>query len=204
MQEFSTMVADLRKDGQVIINTITPIEIDMLHMAVGAAGEFSELSEPIVEYSEGRSELDTVNVREELGDIEFFLEGLRQCAGIERDDTLSLVGNYHEGSLSVEPSKDILGFACYRLSVEGGHLLDVVKRAAIYKKPFDKNKLTVVLSACEAILAVIRNQLTITRDATLQGNLNKLLKGDNARYKSGVYSDEQAQNRKDKQQEQAA
>lgn len=54
------------------------------------------------------------------------------------------------------------------------------------------------LGDLEFYLAALRAQLVISRNVTLLHNLNKLLKGDKARYKEGKYSDEQANLRRDK------
>lgn len=60
----------------------------LLHMAIGIAGESVELLEAIFNYIDG-SPLDAANVLEELGDIEFYMEGLRQGISITREDTLN-------------------------------------------------------------------------------------------------------------------
>jgi NTP pyrophosphatase (non-canonical NTP hydrolase) len=115
----SEMVKLLVKPGQDILDSLTPEKCDTLHMAVGISGEAGELIDAVKKYVMYDKPLDKVNVVEELGDLEFYMEGLRQ-------------------------------------------------------------------------------RLEITREETLQGNMDKLLTGKNARYKEGTYSNEQAVARSDK------
>jgi len=116
----SNMVKKLSKDGSAILSTMTPKQAEILHMAVGIAGEAGELLDAIKKHVIYNKPLDLVNVIEELGDLEFYMEGLRQL-------------------------------------------------------------------------------VNITRELTLDNNINKLLTGEKARYGKGEYSDEQAQDRADKQ-----
>lgn len=60
-----------------------------MHMATGIAGEAAELSEAIAQASFNGSALDRENLIEELGDIEFYLEGLRQAHDITRTEVLA-------------------------------------------------------------------------------------------------------------------
>lgn len=57
-------------------------------MAMGVCGEAGELSDAIKKWAIYRKDLDVENVVEELGDLEFFVERIRQIVGISRDQTL--------------------------------------------------------------------------------------------------------------------
>lgn len=85
---FSDMVAKLVKDGAQIKRELTPEQADMLHMAVGVSGEAGELLDAIKRYTIYQKELDLENVIEELGDLEFFMERIRQLTGVTREQTL--------------------------------------------------------------------------------------------------------------------
>lgn len=85
---YATMVAALAKPGKDIIATITADGAHLLHMVVGVAGESGELLDAIKKHVIYNKPLDTANVVEELGDLEFFMEGLRQSLGITREQTL--------------------------------------------------------------------------------------------------------------------
>lgn len=86
--EHQKMVATLAKPGEEIIGQMTPKEAHELHMAVGVSGESGELLDAIKKNVIYRKPLDRENVIEELGDLEFYMEGLRQSLGITREETL--------------------------------------------------------------------------------------------------------------------
>lgn len=105
------MVQALAKDGADIIRDLTPFHAHLWHMASciqGEAGElFDAIKKPVI-YATG--EFDMANVLEELGDIEFYLQGLRSALGITRDDTLranmqKLSKRYASGSYSNEQAQ---------------------------------------------------------------------------------------------------
>jgi NTP pyrophosphatase (non-canonical NTP hydrolase) len=81
---------------------------------------------------------------------------------------------------------------------EAGELIDAVKKATIYRKPLDRVNVIEELGDLEFYMEGLRSEYGITREETLEANLNKLLKGDRARYAEGSYSDEQAKDRADK------
>ena len=55
---------------------------------MGICGEAGELLDAVKKAVIYRKNLDRTNVIEELGDIEFYLEGFRQSVGISRDETI--------------------------------------------------------------------------------------------------------------------
>lgn len=86
--EFSNMVRALAKPGQDIIFSLTPARAHLLHMAVGVSGEAGELLDNVKKYVVYNKPFDIVNMTEEMGDIEFYLEGIRQVTGITREQTI--------------------------------------------------------------------------------------------------------------------
>jgi NTP pyrophosphatase (non-canonical NTP hydrolase) len=88
MIRFEDMVAGLKKHGATIIEQLTPEKADALHMAVGVSGEAGELLDAVKKWVIYNKDLDRANVVEELGDIEFYLEGLRAGLGITREETI--------------------------------------------------------------------------------------------------------------------
>lgn len=86
----STLVTALCKDGQEIKDSISGLDAHLLHMLVGLSGEVGELIDAIKKPIFYRKSIDLANVIEELGDIEFYLEGLRQGLDIERDKTIEV------------------------------------------------------------------------------------------------------------------
>lgn len=95
------MVAALAKPGADIVATLTPEDAHALHMAVGISGESGELLDAIKKAAIYRKPIDRENVIEELGDLEFYMEGLRQGLGITREETIDAniakLGKRYEG-----------------------------------------------------------------------------------------------------------
>lgn len=86
---YDKMVKALAKPGQAIVETMTAPEAHLLHMAVGVVGEAGELIDAVKKAVIYNKPLDRENVIEELGDIEFYMEGLRQGVGITREECLA-------------------------------------------------------------------------------------------------------------------
>lgn len=95
------MVRVLAKSGELIALEMTASDAHLMHMVIGISGEAGELLDAIKKRVIYRKELDHANVLEELGDIEFYLEGLRQGLGITRDECLAAniakLGKRYEG-----------------------------------------------------------------------------------------------------------
>lgn len=85
------LVRALRKPGAALLQEATPKKLDLNHMVMGLAGEAGELLDAVKRYTMYDKQIDMANVLEELGDIEFYLEGIRQILSVSRDETL--VGN---------------------------------------------------------------------------------------------------------------
>ena len=82
------MVKCLVKDGATIKEELTPLDAHLMHMVIGISGEAGELLDAVKKSIIYRKELDLENVIEELGDLEFFMEGLRQSLGLTREECL--------------------------------------------------------------------------------------------------------------------
>lgn len=82
------LVEQLTKSGEEIIKEMTPEKAHAWHMATGACSEAGELLDAVKKYVCYNKPLDRENVVEELGDIEFYLEGLRAKLLITREEVL--------------------------------------------------------------------------------------------------------------------
>jgi NTP pyrophosphatase (non-canonical NTP hydrolase) len=82
------MVKGLAKDGEQIRQELKASDCHNIHMCMGLSGELGELIDAIKKSIFYRKPLDRANAVEELGDIEFYLEGLRQGLGITREETI--------------------------------------------------------------------------------------------------------------------
>lgn len=109
--EHHQMVQALAKPGGEIIKTLTPSTAHLLHMAVGVSGEAGELLDAVKKAAIYVKPIDRDNVVEELGDLEFYMEGLRQGLGITREETLKaniakLAKRYTSGKYSNQQAQE--------------------------------------------------------------------------------------------------
>jgi NTP pyrophosphatase (non-canonical NTP hydrolase) len=86
---YTDMVRALVKSEEQIHDESTPTDMGLIHMIMGISGEAGELLDTIKKHVIYHKPLDVTNIVEELGDIEFYLEGLRQCINISRVDILA-------------------------------------------------------------------------------------------------------------------
>lgn len=86
--EHATMVHNLAKPGGAIVAQLTSDGAHLWHMVTGVSGEAGELLDAVKKHVAYGKPLDRVNVVEELGDIEFYMQGLREGLGITREETL--------------------------------------------------------------------------------------------------------------------
>ncbi|MGL5198016.1 MAG: nucleoside triphosphate pyrophosphohydrolase family protein [Aeromonas veronii] len=82
------LVQKLAKSGEHIVAQLTPDQAHLWHMATGVSGEAGELLDAIKKAVVYAKPLDRENVIEELGDLEFYMEGIRQGLGITRKEVL--------------------------------------------------------------------------------------------------------------------
>jgi hypothetical protein len=172
---FIDMVSTLVKPGKDILVQATAVNCNTIHMAIGLAGEALELLD-----AQFRNK-SNANIIEELGDLEFFVEGMYLAIGVERIRPLDL------SVLTQE--------ACYQeLAIIAGDVLDTCKREFIYGKDLDVKTLVRALIEIDVILNSIYAFRHITMTLVQVANKQKLA----ARYKKFAYTDEQAINRNDK------
>lgn len=86
--EHEELVRVLAKKGHEILDSLDPVDCHQIHMVMGISGEAGELLDAVKKAVIYRKPLDMQNVIEEMGDIEFYMEGLRQSLGFTREDTL--------------------------------------------------------------------------------------------------------------------
>ena len=105
-ESHAELVSRLKKPGEDILASLTPDKVDLWHMVTLLNAEVGELTDAIKAYIIYNKEpLDMENVIEELGDIEFALEGLRSLLSIPRSITLEgniskLSKRYSKGTYS--------------------------------------------------------------------------------------------------------
>lgn len=186
---YASMVTALIKPGADILATLTPEKADAWHMATGVAGEAGELLDAIMQFYYVGGDLDRTNLIEELGDLEFYLEGIAQRYGI-----LAAIGPKHLSWTGLIASSG-------RLTVVALDLLDTVKKEVIYNKAIDRDRLVACVGELHALMSHIRTATGIDRKDVLEANIVKLYLGNEknkARYPDGKFTDAAAQARADK------
>jgi len=88
INEHAQLVRDLKKPAHDIFKDISPRSLDLIHMIMGISGEAGELLDAVKKATIYNKPLDIANIREELGDLEFYMEGLRQILGLTREEVL--------------------------------------------------------------------------------------------------------------------
>jgi NTP pyrophosphatase (non-canonical NTP hydrolase) len=85
---YEQFVQSIVKPGHDILVQLTPLQASMMHMAVGISGEAGELLDAIKKHSIYQKPLDFENVKEEAGDILFYLTGLLNDVGITLNECI--------------------------------------------------------------------------------------------------------------------
>jgi NTP pyrophosphatase (non-canonical NTP hydrolase) len=85
---YADMVTKLVKSPYEIMDAINHFKLDLTHATLGIAGEAGEIVDAVKKHVIYEKPLDRENLIEELGDMEFYLEQLRQALGITREQTL--------------------------------------------------------------------------------------------------------------------
>jgi NTP pyrophosphatase (non-canonical NTP hydrolase) len=70
------------------MGSLNSSKVDLIHAVMGITGEAGELLDGIKKHVIYDKDLDLDNVIEELGDMEFYMEQVRQRLGITREQTL--------------------------------------------------------------------------------------------------------------------
>ena len=86
--EHARMVSLLVKSPEKIKDSLSLVKVDLVHAILGIAGEAGELVDAVKKNAIYNLKLDRDNLIEELGDLEFYMEQLRQAIGVSREQTL--------------------------------------------------------------------------------------------------------------------
>jgi NTP pyrophosphatase (non-canonical NTP hydrolase) len=87
--EYPEFVSSISKPGEEILSQLTPEDAHLIHMVMGVSGEVGELLDAVKKAVIYRKPMDIKNVIEELGDIEFFLQGIRNSFRFSRDEIIA-------------------------------------------------------------------------------------------------------------------
>lgn len=89
LNRYRDFVQSLAKPGNEIVSEITPIDAHRLHMAIGISGEAGELLDAVKKATIYRKPLDIANVREECGDLLFYIVGMLDSIDTELDSVIA-------------------------------------------------------------------------------------------------------------------
>lgn len=173
------MVAKLAKPGVEIVQSLNAVEAHLIHMAIGVSGEVAELLAAV-------DNNDRPNALEELGDIEFYFEGMCQGADVIIAHVAPSLG-----SVQKDPLPDVI--------IQAGEVLDLSKKIVIYKDDSKWDALRIEMQRFRNALDQFYAVAEFTHEEALAANIKKLGK----RYENFNYSDTAAKSRADKAGEEA-
>lgn len=107
---YETLVETRLKSALDVYKEFTLDKANLVHIALGISGEAGELLDAIKKHYAYNKTLDETNVIEELGDLEFYMEALRQHLGVTREQVLKanmgkLLTRYTKGYSDKEASQ---------------------------------------------------------------------------------------------------
>jgi hypothetical protein len=170
---YSVMIRQLFKP-------MATVNDQLMHAAIGVSGEVAELF----------SLNSWKNIVEECGDIEFYVEALKQQ--FEPDFASAMVHRtlYKRESITLQ---NVFG----NMAIIAGEILDLAKKSWVYTKELDRGKMTFHIMMLEMNLERMYEILQLSRADIQHTNKVKLI-GPGGRFESGFYSDTAAIARADK------
>lgn len=87
--EHEELVRRIAKSGQEIKDSLSAKDLDLWHHATGCATEAGELLDAAKKVAIYNKPVDRENVIEELGDLEFYMQGIRANLDITREECLA-------------------------------------------------------------------------------------------------------------------
>ena len=88
LTDFNKMTLALAKGGEDILKNLTPEQANMWHMVTGIGGEAGEIVDCIKKHVIYQKPLDIENIKEELGDLLFYMSNLMQSVGLSFEEVL--------------------------------------------------------------------------------------------------------------------
>ena len=100
--DYEEFVLSRAKPGKDILKEMDHNQAHLLHMAVGVAGEAGELLDAIKKMAIYQKPLDCDHIMEELGDLEYYMAGIRAALDFNRAECIQknvekLTKRYPEG-----------------------------------------------------------------------------------------------------------
>lgn len=165
-----------------LFKPMATVNDQLMHAAIGLGGEASELM----------CSMTMKNTKEEMGDLEFYVEALKQQ--FNADFTASFPA---ENDLLRYYSSITLGNVFTNLCIIAGEILDAAKKSWVYNKELDAKRMTQLVITFEVNLEALCRMMDVKREDIRLQNQIKLI-GPGGRFESGFYSDGAAIARADK------
>ena len=86
--DYETFVETRLKSALEIFEEFDMEKANLVHIALGISGEAGEILDTIKKSFAYNKPLDEINIIEELGDLEFYIEALRQHLRVTREHVL--------------------------------------------------------------------------------------------------------------------
>lgn len=209
---YSDMVRQLAKKGDVLLAELSGADCHVLHMSACLPGECGEIEEIVLKFRVLGEELDTDALQKDYSDLLFYYEGTLQAYDIAHDEVMA--AECHEkmhplltvlreqdravgtGRAALDlPARISLTTSC--LTAACGEVWDTCKRDVIYRKPVDRTRLIRGLRSVYTLLALAADDQGWDMGDIELTNKRKLA-GPFGRYKlSEGYQDKSAQDRAD-------
>lgn len=87
-REYSDFVNSRTKNPEDILCSLSPGRVNILHATLGISGEAGELVDAIKKYIVYNRELDIENIKEELGDLFFYIQMLMNSTNLTMEQII--------------------------------------------------------------------------------------------------------------------
>lgn len=151
-----------------LMKRIGPHFIDILHGVLGISGEISEIHEAFDAVFYDDSKVDLVNLREELGDICWYIANLSNAVGY--NPSWEYYPNKNEG----KPDYASFLIKVNKLSKISGKLIDSCKRNVYYGVEIDEEMYKQHIDSMIKVVCQCCENLTTTLEDVQEKNVNKL------------------------------
>ena len=110
MTTYKNFVQSKVKPGQGILDSLTPEKCELWHMATGVSTEAGELLDPVKKHVCYNKPLDVTNIREECGDLLFYIQGVLNILDVELseviDENVDKLSKRYKGKYSDKEAHD--------------------------------------------------------------------------------------------------
>ena len=132
----NVLITESRDTARLVERFSNSRNIRLMHGILGLSSELAEIRE-----AHGQDEIDAVNLKEEMGDLYWYIGIMIDELQVDPDTVLTVHSINEPGYTDPEARKEMLGHAIDVMTVQIGEASDLLKKAIIYGKPLDEQKL---------------------------------------------------------------